>query len=335
MIDNTLDLNLFSVTKSKLKHVSASRGGYAVVPSPTEVGKFVIIKISKSAAKHFKSKYYRILPEIEYNLISYNNVVVAITAHDVTGHLSSLKNMKNDIDYKFDGERLYYYNFENTGDLTHDGFLKWVQCYSISITKFFTISVAVSEVLSINFDGFSIAVYVTVNGEKTITTPIKSSLDRWTMNEKLEDISINKAVNLQFILSAANIVSEIFDFETIEPLNIPDLMCRLETVNIQYLDTAVKMTVDTGHSIINIVSWIMGLIYRCDREKQIGDKKIISDLITKLFTTGQYLRQSISSENIFQNGFNSNNIPKINIDEIDLNEISKMSITGRLSSLIF
>lgn len=91
-------------------------------------------------------------------------------------------------------------------------------------------------------------------------------------------------VNLNFALKAATVLSELFGYETIEPLQIPYLMVRLNTINLPNMPKEVKQRTDIGMPITSAFAWILGLLHKAETPEQFhGLRQLTKYLTTKGF----------------------------------------------------
>ncbi len=134
------------------------------------------------------------------------------------------------------------------------------------------------------------------------------------------------AVNLSFALKAARDLSHEFGFEAIEPLNLPALMIRLNTVNLPKISPAVKDTFDSGLKFTHALAWLLGFARRCEC---LDTYASIRSLLKYLTANGLYFKQAFDPKNIFKEGHNLETIPLISKKEA-LEKIDSLTLEERL-----
>ena len=134
------------------------------------------------------------------------------------------------------------------------------------------------------------------------------------------------AVNLSFALRAAKELSKEFGFEAIEPLNLPHLMVRLNTVNLPKVASEVKDTFDSGLKFTHALAWMLGFARRCE---DLDTYARIRGVIKHLTSNGLYFRQVFDPKNIFKDGHDLDTIP-LKTKEEALEGFESMSLEDRL-----
>ena len=113
------------------------------------------------------------------------------------------------------------------------------------------------------------------------------------------------AVNLGFTMKAAADLSEHFGFEAIEPLNLPDLMVRLNTVNLPKVPKEVKATFDSGMKFTHALAWLLGYARRAETMEAYST---VRGLLKYLTTRGMFFRDSFSAKAIYKD-LNKTTVP--------------------------
>jgi len=134
------------------------------------------------------------------------------------------------------------------------------------------------------------------------------------------------AVNISFALKAAAKLSKEFGFEATEPLNLPQLMIRLNTVNLPRVPSEVKDTFDSGMKFTHALAWLLGFARRCETLETYAT---IRSLLKYLTSNGLYFKQAFSPKNIFEKGMNLDSIPVISKKEA-LEGANLLSLDDRL-----
>ncbi len=127
------------------------------------------------------------------------------------------------------------------------------------------------------------------------------------------------SVNISFALRAAKELSKEFGFEAIEPLNLPGLMVRLNTVNLPKVPSEVKDTFDSGMKFTHALAWLLGFARRCE---DLNTYASIRALLKYLTSNGLFLKSVFDPKNIFKDGHDLETIPQLSKKEALEAEIS-------------
>ena len=138
------------------------------------------------------------------------------------------------------------------------------------------------------------------------------------------------AVNISFALKAAAQLSKEFGFEAIEPLNLPSLMIRLNTVNLPKVASEVKDTFDSGMTFTHALAWLLGFARRCEN---LDTYATIRALLKYLTSNGLFFKSAFDPVNIFKEGVTLDDIPHLSKKEALEADIYKLSIEDRLEIL--
>lgn len=185
-------------------------------------------------------------------------------------------------------------------------------------------------------------VYVAANGQFAISPPIwkdakavgqaKIKGAREARSKGERDFSFDSvdnfcAVNISFALKAAAQLSKEFGFEAIEPLNLPNLMIRLNTVNLPKVTSEVKDTFDSGMTFTHALAWLLGFARRCEN---LDTYATIRSLLKYLTSNGLFFKSAFDPVNIFKKGITLEDIPRLSKEEALEADIYKLSIEDRL-----
>lgn len=144
--------------------------------------------------------------------------------------------------------------------------------------------------------------------------------------DKVNDVC---AVNLSFALKAAADLSEHFGFDAIEPLNLPELMVRLNTVNLPKVPKEVKATFDSGIAFTHALAWLLGYAGRAETMEAYAT---VRALLKYLTTKGLFFRSAFAASNVYKKGVNIEDIPLRNKDEAIL-AAQKLTLDDQLAIL--
>lgn len=187
--------------------------------------------------------------------------------------------------------------------------------------------------------------YVAADGQFAISPPIwkdaravgqakiKGTREERSKGERdfsFDSIDEFCAVNISFALKAAGQLSKEFGFEAIEPLNLPKLMIRLNTVNLPKVPSEVKDTFDSGMSFTHALAWLLGFARRCE---DLDTYATIRSLLKYLTSNGLFFKSAFDSANIFKKGISIDDIPLLSKEEALEADIYKMSLDDRLEIL--
>lgn len=131
-------------------------------------------------------------------------------------------------------------------------------------------------------------------------------------NHQFDRVDNLLAVNVDFALKAARELSEVFGYESIEPLNLDYLMVELGTVNLPTVDKSVRQTMDIGIQFTHAMSWLIGLIHRTDTLDAYMSVRGVMKYLTGL---GIYRKKAFEADSVYKNGADINSIPLMGIDE--------------------
>ena len=137
------------------------------------------------------------------------------------------------------------------------------------------------------------------------------------------------AVNISFALKAAADLSEHFGFDAIEPLDLPTLMLRLNTVNLPKVPKEVKATFDSGMKFTHALAWLLGYAGRADTMESYAT---VRALLKYLTSKGLFFRDAFSAKRIYKKGVDINDIPLRNKDEA-IQAAQKLTLEDQLEIL--
>lgn len=120
------------------------------------------------------------------------------------------------------------------------------------------------------------------------------------------------AVNVDFALKAARELSEVFGYESIEPLNLDYLMTELGTVNLPTVDKSIRQTMDIGIQFTHAMAWLIGLIHRTDT---LEAYMAIRGVMKYLTGIGIYRKKAFDHTSVFKTGMDTHTVPLMGIDE--------------------
>lgn len=193
--------------------------------------------------------------------------------------------------------------------------------------------------------------YVTEDGQFALTPPIwkdvagvgktvVSKVNKETNKEEKEErryqfdmVDEYLSVNLNFALKAGKEIGELFDYEAIEPLQLPELMVTLSTVNLPNVANAVKSTFDCGMKFTHAISWLIGMSTRID---SLDSYIVVRSLLKYLTTKGIFRKSLFNQESVFKKGMNSTDVPTRTseeavqfVDDLPFNVVNELLTTRK------
>jgi hypothetical protein len=127
-----------------------------------------------------------------------------------------------------------------------------------------------------------------------VTRGVSTSEERFAVLIDLLDKNFN--LNLNFTLNSAKAISNIFGFDAVEPLQLPEIMLELSTVNIPSLPKSIKSTFCIGLRPSHGLAWLMGLL---NKTETLEDYVAIRAVIKYLTTKGIFHSKSVEKTNLF------------------------------------
>lgn len=138
------------------------------------------------------------------------------------------------------------------------------------------------------------------NGESKVRAP------------RFDEIDEMLCVNLGFALKAGRELSEVFGYDSIEPLGLDDMMIQLKTVNLPNIANEVKQTFDTGLKFTIAIAWLIGMTKRVET---LDSYIVLRTLLKHLTTKGVYRKNAFKPEAIFRAGQDLTAVKRISITE--------------------
>lgn len=325
------DINKIKFTNIKLKSINPMTGNLGYVDeSITDKEKIKRIDCPKSILRIYKNTYKStnyVVPQ-EACLMTYDGHVIALEKLGVGKEEFMMKHILNKVidllnpnyEWYFDGSYIYSFfssqdnAIKNGEELTEDG-------------KFRVIK---TKAVFINYIGFTDDIYVEdreclgyySNNQYSISPPVWKMLGNIGENklkDKEKDLAIDSQfdkidnkmlVNLQFAITAGNILSKQFGYHMIEPLQLPRLMIQLKTVNLQAVPTGTKQTFDIGFKFTQAMAWLLG-IYKT-KVNTYEDMLAMRQLFRYLSANGIYSKSMM--KNIYAS--QDHNVPVMNIQDL-------------------
>jgi len=182
--------------------------------------------------------------------------------------------------------------------------------------------------------------YVAGNGEYSITPPIWKRLadvgtkalsqsDSDEDDHRFDAIDEYLAVNLAFALKAGQVIGSLFGHEEIEPLQLPELMIRLNTVNLPKISSKVKSTYDIGMTFTQSMAWLIGM---SNRINSLDSHMALRNILKYLTTKGIFRKNMFTKTAVFKAGFDLESVPVMTKDEA-LDNASTLSVSELMEQI--
>ncbi len=133
---------------------------------------------------------------------------------------------------------------------------------------------------------------------------------------QFDEIDNHLCVNLGFALKAGRELSELFGYDSIEPLGLDDMMIQLHTVNLPNIAHEVKSTFDTGLKFTIAVAWLIGLVKKAE---SLDSYITLRSLLKYLTTKGVYRKGAFGDAAIFKDGASLDGVKLMSIEEARTN----------------
>lgn len=283
-----------------------------IVPVPAVIVKYDdrVISLERSYVDIIEDRVYK-TPDDSPVFDSNSEQNVSVLLHNVSGE-----------DWYIDGQFVYNFadNLENAvwdGDmLSSDGKFSTVEVETFKLS-----GLCLSPENTIETQIRTCLGYVTDSMEYSLSSPLwsnlkaigeKQSVDELSENNRFDKIDKFLGVNLNFGLRAARIIGNVFGYDEIAPIQLPNLMIVLKTVNLPTIPREIRATFDIGMRPTEAIAWLLGLL---GKTKSYEDYIAISGLLKYLTQRGLFYKRSFAKDKIFNEDDTSlNDIPLIDME---------------------
>ena len=211
----------------------------------------------------------------------------------------------------FDGS--YIYSFRDHAHKEHD--IKEAVMDGSPLTQDGKFRAVHVDAIRVTYAGYTADVYmedrqclayVADNGDFSVSPPVwkqMSGLGNSNLKKKhneseligltsqFDKVDRIMAVNLNFAMTAGNILTKQFGYKSIEPLQLPKLMVQLRTVNLPRISQEIKQTFDIGLTFTQTIAWLLGMQKGLTEYNQM---LALRKLFKYLSIKGIYARKSLS-----------------------------------------
>lgn len=147
-------------------------------------------------------------------------------------------------------------------------------------------------------------------------------------HSQFDEIDNMLCVNLGFALKAGRELSEVFGYDSIEPLGLDDMMIQLRTVNLPTIANEVKQTFDTGLKFTIAIAWLIGLTRRTE---SLDSYVTLRSLLKYLTTKGVYRKGAFNEQAIFKGGATLKDIKIMTVEDAR-NQVKGLSLDAFLQA---
>jgi len=180
--------------------------------------------------------------------------------------------------------------------------------------------------------------YITDSMEYSLTSPLwkdlnslgeKQSVDVITGINRFDKLDQFLGINLNFALRAARIVGDIFGYDEISPIQLPELMIHLNTVNLPKIPKEIRATFDVGMKPTEAFAWLLGLL---GKTTSYEDYITIGGLLKYLTQRGLFYKESFSSNKIFNLNMENTAIPLVDVNIKRKKILTELEEEGRIEA---
>lgn len=182
-----------------------------------------------------------------------------------------------------------------------------------------------------------VLIFVASTGQYAFAPPIWKELDNICQQRLKEDLrdddeevtfrfdAIDQyfAVNLNFALNVGKSLGETFGYETIEPLQLPQLMLALKTVNLPKVPPAVKATCSIGLQFTHGMAWLMGLMAKTTTFDEVI---VVRNALKYLSSKGLFKKEMFDIKHVYKKDHDDGIVDLLSPDEALATADSKYNI---------
>ena len=310
------DRNQLVVKQMQIKMITSSSGG--VITYKGEDGEYVKHPVSQTIARSFIKKHQvsQFYEDITCNVLWYGDHIICIERVidgvnemipvNLRDLLDTIKN--SEFLWYFDGTYIYTYNTENILDTIHNGEVVSelnpefsvvpAVCYNLYQLSFDMYPEASTRYCVAYFvdDKFSISPPIWKNFDTVTSAAI--SLDQIGLPSDFDEYDEHFGVNLNFAIYAGKKLADIFGYEVIDPLMLPELMIELKTVNLDNLPVQFKQYFAIHMKFTDALAWLLGLSRRIETLEELI---VVRHTIRHLAARSIFHRDSVKTESLVKN----------------------------------
>lgn len=353
------DANKIKVAFVQLKTCTVALGGSISIVDEQETAKrgkekLVRVQVPYSLARRFaKTHGSQFLRPVLVCIVSYDGMVMSLERHlnddgnsvtnDFRDHAEKWSSYSErgltravlpataNGEWWCDGR--YVYTFKDTlaevvrnGEkLTQDGKFRAIECSAFDMQD---LSLSTSHNMQPSAR-FCVA-FIRSDRKGSMTPPVWTNVPtrRSGSDFAFDDIDANYAVNLSFVLKAGRDLADIYGYEILAPLDIPELMLQMNTVNLPRLPSHVKDVTACSLPFLHALAWLMGLM---SRVQSIDSYTTIRGLLSHLLKGGLVTKKVLAPSSIYRGGVAVT--PQLVSIAAALNNASTMSVEDKVAAL--
>lgn len=248
----------------------------------------------------------------------------------------------NSDEWYFDGKYIYHFahsidqSIQSGEFLTKNGTFRAVEVSAIQLSN-------LDDRTKLEPSERTCLAFVSSTGQSAITPPIWKNLSNVGTSAlgatdatgeqvfQFDAIDEYLSVNLAFALKAGKQIGELFGHEAIEPLQFPELMIQLQTVNLPSIAKSVKSTYDIGMKFSHAMAWLIGM---SNRTNTLDSYMVLRSLLKYLTTKGIYRKNMFNPSAVFKLGHDLNSIELMDTKEAleSANNLSVDELMTRIRS---
>ena len=235
----------------------------------------------------------------------------------------------------FDGRYAYQYTDGEGADaivagqpLSADGSFKSIPVRVIDLYKVSTpaIETIVGNRVCVSFQAGDVFVISPPAWSSTNSFKCGSATEDSLMFDNMDKV---KVVNLNFILNVGQSLKDLYGYQTLEPLNLPSLMIRMRTVNLNTVATPTKQQCGADMTFKQMFAWLLGLYGRGTSDQ----RAVIRALIKLLTSKGITDRRISEGLDVYKEGMTYEDVPHTDVSkEYKLNGGSLLSYAKRMDA---
>lgn len=238
----------------------------------------------------------------------------------------------------FDGRYMYTFLHEDIDQVISEGTLLTADGHFRSVVSQTFDLQELGNPTKLNLDERSCLVFVSASGDKVVSPPIWKKLEEVGSTQlgkagvvsedgiaftSFDAINEHLAVNLSFALKAGQEIGSTFGYEYIEPLQLPQLMVELCTVNLPNVPSEIKASYAIGIKFTHAIAWLLGMLRRADT---LETTLIVRSLLKYLSKRGIFRNNMFCGTRVFREGKNVDDVKAVSIADLSKHKPLTLSL---------
>jgi hypothetical protein len=229
-------------------------------------------------------------------------------------------------DWWFDGRYMYRFSrgiehaVEHGRWLSKDGQFRAVECIAVDFND-----LELQSKVSLE-EKRTCVVFIATTGDFALTPPVWKTFDIvertsdvktkvTTQRFDFDEFDDKMALNISFAIKAGQELTDVFGHSIVEPLELPDLMVRMRTVNLPAIDGNIKATTPIHLSFKHAIAWLIGLLAQCET---LDGYLTLRNLLKYLISKGVMRKDIFESSRLFRDDFDGQ-IPLLSREQAAVN----------------